>query len=227
MINSCVAPHAQKKTKTSKDRIFGASEAAQKRISEIGAESVVNATIGCILDNDENFVVLPTVSKVYRSLKDAEYFQYAPIMGLPEYLELVQNACFCKSRPEGFTAAIATAGGTGAIHHAVWNYTESGDTILTSEWYWGAYKQICEDMDRHLDTYPMVTADHKFNLAGCEKKVREILAKQDRILLIINTPAHNPTGFSLTPEEIENVVKMLEDVLAGIRNYWKTRSNQW
>ena len=158
MINSCVAPHAQKKTKTSKDRIFGASEAAQKRISEIGAESVVNATIGCILDNDENFVVLPTVSKVYRSLKDAEYFQYAPIMGLPEYLELVQNACFCKSRPEGFTAAIATAGGTGAIHHAVWNYTESGDTILTSEWYWGAYKQICEDMDRHLDTYPMVTA---------------------------------------------------------------------
>ena len=61
----------------------------------------------------------------------------------------------------------------------------------------------------------MVTADHKFNLAGCEKKVREILAKQDRILLIINTPAHNPTGFSLTPEEIENVVKMLEDVLAG------------
>ena len=215
MINSCVAPHAQKKTKTSKDRIFGASEAAQKRISEIGAESVVNATIGCILDNDENFVVLPTVSKVYRSLKDAEYFQYAPIMGLPEYLELVQNACFCKSRPEGFTAAIATAGGTGAIHHAVWNYTESGDTILTSEWYWGAYKQICEDMDRHLDTYPMVTADHKFNLAVCEKKVREILAKQDRILLIINTPAHNPTGFSLTPEEIENVVKMLEDVLAG------------
>ena len=84
MINSCIAPHAQKKTKTSKDRIFGASEAAQKRISEIGAESVVNATIGCILDNDEKFVVLPTVSKVYRSLKDEEYFQYAPIMGLPE-----------------------------------------------------------------------------------------------------------------------------------------------
>ena len=99
MMNSCVAPHAQKKTKPSKDRIFGASEAAQKRISEIGADAVINATIGCILDNDENFVVLPTVSKVYRSLKDAEYFKYAPIMGLPEYLELVQNACFRQPRP--------------------------------------------------------------------------------------------------------------------------------
>ncbi len=172
MMNSCVAPHAQKKTKPSKDRIFGASEAAQKRISEIGADAVINATIGCILDNDENFVVLPTVSKVFRGLKDAEYFKYAPIMGLPEYLELVQNACFSQSRPEGFTAAIATAGGTGAIHHAVWNYAEAGDTILTSAWYWGAYNQICEDMDRHLATYPMTTPDHKFNLAACEEKVR-------------------------------------------------------
>ena len=80
MMNSCVAPHAQKKTKPSKDRIFGASEAAQKRISEIGADAVINATIGCILDNDDNFVVLPTVSKVFRGLKDAEYFKYAPIM---------------------------------------------------------------------------------------------------------------------------------------------------
>ena len=215
MMNSCVAPHAQKKTKPSKDRIFGASEAAQKRISEIGADAVINATIGCILDNDENFVVLPTVSKVFRGLKDAEYFKYAPIMGLPEYLELVQNACFSQSRPEGFTAAIATAGGTGAIHHAVWNYAEAGDTILTSAWYWGAYNQICEDMDRHLATYPMTTPDHKFNLAACEEKVREILAHQDRILLIINTPAHNPTGFSLTPEDIENVLKMLENAIAG------------
>lgn len=215
MINSCVAPHALKKGKPSKDRIFGASEAAQKRISEIGKDNVINATIGCILDNDEKFVVLPTVSKIYRGLKDDEYFRYAPIMGLPEYLELVQNACFSQSRPEAFTAAIATAGGTGAIHHAVWNYAEVGDTVLTSEWYWGAYKNICEDMDRHLDTYPMVTEDNKFNLAGCEKKVREILAKQDRILLIINTPAHNPTGFSLTPEEIENVLKMLESCIEG------------
>ena len=70
-------------------------------------------------------------------------------------------------------------------------------------------------MDRHLATYPMTTPDHKFNLAACEEKVREILAHQDRILLIINTPAHNPTGFSLTPEDIENVLKMLENAIAG------------
>lgn len=73
---SCVAPHAQ--GKSAKDRIFGASEAAQNRIKEIGADKVTNSTIGVMLDNDGNFVVLPTVAKVYHSLSDAELFRYAP-----------------------------------------------------------------------------------------------------------------------------------------------------
>ena len=92
---SCVAPHAQ--GKSAKDRIFGASEAAQNRIKEIGADKVTNSTIGVMLDNDGNFVVLPTVAKVYHSLSDAELFRYAPITGLPEFLDLVQGACFVPS----------------------------------------------------------------------------------------------------------------------------------
>ena len=64
---SCVAPHAQ--GKSAKDRIFGASEAAQNRIKEIGADKVTNSTIGVMLDNDGNFVVLPTVAKVYHSYR--------------------------------------------------------------------------------------------------------------------------------------------------------------
>lgn len=215
MTNSCVAQHAQWKRKTTKDAIFGASEAAQNRIKEIGADKVVNATIGCILDNDEKFVVLPTVSKIYRSLQDTDYFQYAPIMGLPDFQKLVLDACFCSSRPEGYVAAVAAAGGTGALHNCIWNYTDPGETVLTSAWYWGNYKSMCLDMNRKLDTYDMVTADDKFNLPALEAKVTEILAKQDKLLLIINTPAHNPTGFSLTPEEVENVIHMLESHLAG------------
>jgi len=111
---SCVAPHAQ--GKSAKDRIFGASEAAQNRIKEIGADKVTNSTIGVMLDNDGNFVVLPTVAKVYHSLSDAELFRYAPITGLPEFLDLVQGACFGQSRPDGcYTAAAVpsiTASGT-------------------------------------------------------------------------------------------------------------------
>lgn len=90
-----------------------------------------------------------------------------------------------------------------------------GDTVLTSAWYWGPYKTMCRDMNRNFDTYPMVTEDHRFNLEGLREKVQELLKKQDRVLVIINTPAHNPTGFSLTPEDIENVLHMLEDSIKG------------
>ena len=214
MTISCVAPHTH--GKTSVDRIFGASEAAQKRIKEIGADAVTNATIGAIMDDDEKFAVLPTVSKVFRSLEDGQYFRYAPIMGLPEFLDLVQDACFGESRPEGYTAALATAGGTGAIHHSIWNYTEVGDQVITAEWYWGAYNTICRDMDRELVTYPMLTPDDKyFNLPALTETVHKVLARQDRVLVIINTPAHNPTGFSLTPEDVENVLNMLKEELKG------------
>ena len=70
-------------------------------------------------------------------------------------------------------------------------------------------------MNRNFDTYPMVTEDHRFNLEGLREKVQELLKKQDRVLVIINTPAHNPTGFSLTPEDVENVLHMLEDSIKG------------
>ena len=209
MTMSSVAKHAF--GKAAKDNIFGASAAAKARTAEIGAEKVTNATIGAILDDDEKLVCLPTVEKVFRGLKNEQYFSYAPISGMKAFLDLVTEACFGDSKPEGYTAAVATSGGSGAIHHAVWNYMNDGDTALTANWYWGPYKVFCRDMNRKLDTFQMLTDDNKgFNLPAMETKVKEILAKQDSILVMINTPAHNPTGYSLTPEDIENVLNCLK-----------------
>ncbi len=208
MFMNGVAKHAI--GKAAKDNIFGANAAANAAAAKIGAENVTNATIGAILDDNEKLVTLPTVSKVFRTLNNTQYFAYAPIAGLPDFLKLVQEDCFGASRPEGYIAAVATSGGSGAIHHAMWNYTEVGDTVLTSEWYWGPYKVFCRDMNRKLDTYRMLTEDNQFDFASLEAKVKEILAKQDSILLILNTPAHNPTGFSVTPDDIAKILEILK-----------------
>ena len=208
-----VAKHAI--GKAAKDNIFGASAAAKAAAAKVGPENIVNATIGAILDDDEKLVILPTVDKAFRSLTDNMYFSYAPISGLPDFLKLVQDDCFGESRPEGYIAAVATAGGSGAIHHAIWNYSEPGDTVLTSDWYWGPYKVFCRDMGRKLDTYKMLTDDNEYNLPALTAKVTEILAKQDSLVVIINTPAHNPTGYSLTSEDIAAVIAMLKKATSG------------
>ena len=197
MYNSFAAPQA--KGKAANDIIFAANALAVADAAAIGAENVTNGTIGAILDDDSKLVCLPTVEAVYRNLPINEVIAYAPIAGTPDFLEKVQVATFGKSRPNGFTSAVATTGGTGGIHHAIWNYTEAGDTVITADWYWGAYKVLCLDMGRKLDTYKMLTDDGK----------NALLAKQNSIMVIINTPAHNPTGYSLTTEDMEQVVAML------------------
>ena len=215
-MTSIAAKHA--KGKSAQDKIFGANAAAVAAAAKYGKDNVTNATIGAILDEDEQLVCLPTVEKVFRGLSTNEMIAYAPISGLPEYLDCVLTAAFGSSRPEGYIAAVATAGGTGAIHHAIWNYTETGDTVLCSDWYWGAYKVLCQDMGRNFTTYKMLDENNKFNLPALKEKVDELLAKQDNLLYLLNTPAHNPTGYSLSSEDMDGVLAILKEAAVPGKN---------
>jgi len=199
MITSVAASHAKGKFAT--DRIFGANAAANRAAAKYGKENVVNATIGVLLDNEEKLVCLPTVEKVYHSVPMTEVVNYAPIAGVPEYLEAAIDLTFFDQRPDAYIKAVATAGGSGAIHHVVWNYSEIGDTLLTADWYWAPYKVLCEDALRKLDTFPLFDADQNFNVQGFAAKVTDLLAKQNNLVVFMNMPAHNPTGYSLTDEE--------------------------
>ena len=216
MTMSIAAKHA--KGKSAQDKIFGANAAAVAAAAKYGKDAVTNATIGAILDEEEKLVCLPTVEEVFRGLSTNEMIAYAPISGLPEYLDCVLTAAFGNSRPEGYIAAVATAGGTGAIHHAIWNYTETGDTVLCSDWYWGAYKVLCQDMGRNFTTYKMLDENNKFNLPALKEKVDELLAKQDNLLYLLNTPAHNPTGYSLSSEDMDGVLALLKEAAVPGKN---------
>lgn len=216
MLTSIAAKHA--KGKAAQDKIFAANAAAVAAAAKYGKENVTNATIGAILDEDEKLVCLPTVEKVFRSLETNELIAYAPISGLPEYLECVLTAAFGSSRPKGYLAAVATAGGTGAIHHAIWNYMDEGETALCSDWYWGAYKVLCNDMGRNFTTYKMLDENNKFNLPALKEKVTELLSKQDNLLYILNTPAHNPTGYSLSESDMDGVLDILKEAAVDGKN---------
>ena len=164
MVNSVVASHSKGKMLT--DKIFGANALAVKAVAEFGKDKVTNATIGALLDDAEQLVCLPTVEKVYRGIPTAEVINYAPIAGLPEYLEASIAHVFGDSKPDAYTSAVATAGGTGVLHHAIWNYSEMNDAVLTTDWYWGTYKALCEEVLRKLDTFPLFDDKMQFNLSA-------------------------------------------------------------
>ena len=204
MQTSMAAAHAVGKNLS--DAIFGASAAAKAATAKYGAGKVTNATIGAIIDEQEKLACIPTMEKVFRSLPMTDVIDYAPIAGLPDYLNAVQGLTFADQKPDGYTAAVATAGGTGAVHHAIANYSEVGDEVLTSDWYWGPYSALCREGGRKLATYQLFNEQQNFNVSAFKEKVSTLLGKQNSLLIIINTPAHNPTGYSLSEEDWAQVL---------------------
>ena len=193
-----------------KDAIFEAGQACQAAIKIHGAEAVTNATIGVMLNEEGKLATLPTVEKVFREMEFSELVSYAPISGLPAYLDAVIDMTFADSKPEGFIAVAATSGGTGAVHHAVANYAERGDAVLTSDWRWGNYDIICNETGKRLETFKLFDDALNFNLNDFAVKVDALLKKQKSLLVILNSPAHNPTGYALTSDEWDKVLAVLK-----------------
>lgn len=193
------------------DKIFAISNRAKKMIQEKGADSVINATIGSLLDDAGNLVVLSSVVDVLKNLTPVDFADYAPIGGTPDFLKAVKQALFGSFQPKHHTEAIATPGGTGAIRNTIQNYSKVGDQVLTSDWYWSPYSTIAEELGRSMTTYTLFDEQGKFNCASFGRTVGEIMENQDSLVIIINTPAHNPTGYTFTDEDWDHVFAVVND----------------
>lgn len=206
------APHTW--GKHTPDKIFAVVSQAVKAKDEYGKERVINGAPGTFLDDNEVVYCLPTVEKIYRNLPMNEVVAYSPLEGTADFLNAAIAHVFREFQPDARIKAVATPGGTGALHNIVANYTSVGDTVLSSEWCWGPYKSIAEDAQRKFATFSLFDGDD-FNLAGLETKMSELLAKQERLVVILNTPAHNPTGYSMTQVEWQAVLNLTQRLSAN------------
>lgn len=192
------------------DKVFGVSARAKARIAEIGREKVIDSTIGALLDDEGKLIVLNSVMQAIRNLTPEDYADYAPILGLPAYLEAVKKAVFLEGIPEGvFVEACYTPGGTGAIRNGISAYTKPKDKVLTSDWRWSPYGLIATELGRELETFALFDAERNFNAAAFGAALDEILKTQDETVVILNTPAHNPTGYTLTAQDWDQVLQHL------------------
>ena len=193
------------------DPIFEAGQFCKTAIQEHGKENVTNATIGVVLDEEGKLAVLPTVEKIFREMSMKEFTSYAALSGNADYVDAVKNIVFGKKNFDGYFGAVATSGGTGAIHHAIANYAERGDAVLSSDWCWGNYKIICAETGKRFETFKLFNDElTAFNVENFADKVESLLAVQKSLLVILNTPAHNPTGYALTGEEWDSVLEILK-----------------
>jgi aromatic-amino-acid transaminase len=192
----------------SDDPIFALNREASER--RAAGEAVVNATVGALLDDEGRLAILPTAARALREVPAEEWAAYAPIAGTPAFLKAVIQDLLA-SEPLLAEAAVASAtpGGTGALRHAIANFLEPGQALLTTSFFWGPYQTLADEADRRVATFSMFAEDGALDIAALDRALSDVIAAQGRALIFLNDPCHNPTGYSMRPSEWREVVACL------------------
>jgi aromatic-amino-acid transaminase len=190
------------------DPIFALNKEATARRK--AGESIVNATVGALLDDDGELAILPSAARAVHEVPAVEWATYAPIAGTPDFVRAVIGDLL-DGEPELKRAAVAVAtpGGSGALRHAIGNFIEPGQALLTSSWFWGPYQTLCDESERKLETFDMFSRAGGLDVDALDAALGRQLAAQKRALVFLNDPCHNPTGYSMTDDEWRAVVERL------------------
>jgi aromatic-amino-acid transaminase len=190
------------------DPIFSLNAEARRRAA--AGESILNATLGALMSDDGRLVVPPTVAKALSRISHERSSAYAPIAGPSAYLEAVMRDTLGQDGLAESATAVATSGGTGAILHAITCFLDSGQSLLTTDYYWAPYRIIASHTRRAVETFPMFDEVGGFDLHGFEAALAAQMARQGRSLVLLNFPCHNPTGYTLDAREWSGLVDIIE-----------------
>ena len=114
-MTTLLAKHAQ--GKGGPDTIFAYSAQATARAKEVGKENITNATVGAFLNADGSLKTMQTVQDALAAVPFDEGANYAPINGLPEYIDAMTESVLRGHQPaHTYTAGIATPGGKLSQH---------------------------------------------------------------------------------------------------------------
>ena len=194
-------------TRQGNDTIFGWY--ARYLTAKEEGHDAVNGTAGILLENDGALAINDVVDKMLREAPALEFSSYAPLKGLPDFLDLSISLALGEHREAiedlGFHfVSTATPGGSGALFLAANNLCERGDAILLRDRHWGPYAGFIKGCGLEMSTWPLLPkreSDYRFFADDAfEIAVEELAQSQNTVMVWLNDPAHNPTGLTMTAE---------------------------
>ena len=193
------------------DTVFVVADAARKDKKE-NPDLVKNATLGSLYDEEGNLVAFDSVFNHYDEIDHKVKAKYASsFTGNPNYREEIYKWFIQDIDLDLAHSTIATPGGTGAVSLTLKSILDTNETLIVPNIAWGSYNLMASENKYNLISYEMFEGDH-FNLSSLKKCIEEVKETQEKIVIIINDPCHNPTGYSLTIQEWEELVSYLNEV---------------
>jgi len=201
-------------TKQGNDTIFSCWARYQEAVAQ--GHDAVNGTIGALLENDGSLAINKTVDKFVRSSPPIEIAAYAPLKGLPEFLDLAVTLALGDARQELESigvhhTATASPGGSGALFLAAANYADRGSKVLLRDRHWGPYDGFLAGCGLEIATYPLLSQSSGLDLDSLRFNLSKLARTQSKVMSWLNDPAHNPTGLSLTPDERMSVLRAFSE----------------
>ena len=171
----------------------------------------LNATIG-IAKEDGHPMALQSVMDSLPGLKPEESITYAPSYGLPELRAAWRDAMYEKNpslsgKPVSFP--VVTNGITHAISIFADVWVNPDDVILLPDMMWGNYTMILSvRKNAVIRNYPLFTEQGGYNVQGLAESLESEAKARDKIVVLLNFP-HNPTGYTATEQEADQIAATL------------------
>ena len=194
------------------DTVFAIVELAKQDKEKNGAENVIDATIGSLYDEEGKLVAFDNVFDHYDEIDKRTKAKYATsFTGNPNYRQDVYNWVTNNKITNLAHSTIATIGGTGAISMTISNILDKGQTLIIPDIAWGSYKLMASQFELNCTSYNLFDENNEFNMSSFKETILKTMENQDKILVVINDPCHNPTGLSLTNEQWKEIIEFANE----------------
>ena len=178
-----------------------------------------DATIGIARENGKP-MFLPSVMEYFNGLTPGDVLPYAPATGRADLRERWRKELLAKNPSlvgKSFSMPIVTSGVTHALTLVGDLFIDKGDMVLLPDKFWENYELLYGvRFQAQLAIYPFFNASGGFNVEA----LRQALATRAgswKTILVLNFP-NNPTGYSITRQEADQIVSVLLESAEDGRN---------
>ena len=194
------------------DNVFKIVSLANEDIAKIGKENVINGTIGALYDEQGQLVALDSVFDTYNHIENNQKAKYAAsFRGNDNFRQQVLKWISQGSELNLASSVIATPGGSGAVSSTIINTLDAHETLILPSIAWGSYKLMAGIENINVTTYEMFDGDH-FNLNNFKEVCQKVMDQQGKVVVVINDPCHNPTGYSMSHDEWQEVIAIANEL---------------
>ena len=168
-----------------------------------------NATIGVALENGTAMYIPAMRAQFADTMKVGEIFPYAPMGGVPALRKIWKEDMYAKNpllAGKNISLPVVTSGLTNSLSLVCSLFVENGGDVVLPDMYWENYNLILDEQRQaNKILFPLFKGDG-FNTEGLDQALE---SADDCVTVILNFP-NNPTGYTPTEAESDQIVAILK-----------------